>query len=1033
MKKTKKRLNRKIASLSIWILVFLAAATSLMGYMQYRLNLSAKYDDIQSRMNEIPKVMESVSSRVSSSLTAYDDINKAKVTLVSYMARKIPESVTGAEKLKTLSTTLDVQNIVLLDRRGNAVVAVNANEADFTRARFNQLRTVFDTGEPADPFDIISADTYIRYYAARINDELEAVISLDATRVYTQLNSTSTVSNMLKNFSSQSDALTFAVSTLNNSIVSFPDRQDMIGEDVTDHGIEPGTLIDGRIVHLKFDGTRYIAGTRYSTDGGVAIVTMVPEAGDFTSAGFSVLVSVLSTLAAIALLCFSMIERAEETIRNSRDPNTGDSAISREELLKQVISGLKSARISVSIVAVVGVFLISYYMQALSSLAVVSSYQRDALKSMTATSESNAEVLTTARQEITDYSLNNAYIAARILTLHPELINNADLAEFADALNVEQLSVYDTEGNEVSNNDQALRANIAKDSDPNVSQFAKMLSDTKSMSSDMIESADGLKSYQYTSYIMTGTKGATGFVLVRTGTSSYDEITSSAQPAAMFATVHCSGGGTILAVRSSDGVIVYPYEESVIGQLAADKGISAKHLADGYVGYLSLSGTRYFGRTAVIGSYSVMVLSDSNYYSRSNIEYGLWAAVCTAAGIILVRMLIQRSYRREFASDQPLYEDSGDAAEKVSEGQQKKRSRKLLRHLVDNTIPWEMKTAQQKTSNVMGWIMELYAVLIALVVAFRNQLFSDNSVIRYVLSDQWEKGFNLFSITASVLIICVVYTITLFIVLFLNYVEDAIDSKARTILKLVGSVSKYTAVIITLYYCLALFGMDTKTLLASAGIIALGISTGSRELVQDILAGMFIIFEGQFEVGDTVEVGGWKGTVIDIGVRTTRIVDANGAVKNFPNSNLSGLVSQPRTYAVPSAQQASKPAARVPVSCTLSFTVPFDVSVKHLEQIMKDGLPKLKERIPAILSGPVYDGISELTDAGMKLSVTAECMEESRNDVQKQLLRELLVLLEENGISLSGRPGRPAEKQAARPATSPADLRSHRSDDEDLF
>lgn len=1037
MTKMKKRMSRKITTLCIWGLVFLAAATGIMGYMQYRINLEDKYNDIQERMNEIPKIIESAAERKDGSLDAYDKINDSKATLVAYMVRKIPDGVATKEKLQTLADTLDVVNISLLDTKGNIILALNESEADFTRPRFNQLRTVFKAGESdtAKPFDIVNGNTFTRYYAAKINDNWEAVLSVDSTKFYGRVGTATILDNVLSNFSANSEQLTFAVTSLDNSIGAFPGRSDLLGHDVTEFGIEPGTLIDGNICTLNFEGVKYIAGTRYvGNDGAAAIVTMTPERGDFTSAGFSVLVSILSMLAALALLCFSMIERAEETIRANRDPATGKDKVSRQELLTQVMSVLKQARVSVSIVAIVAVLLISYYMQALSGLAVASSYQNSALKSMAATSETNADIISTVRQELTGYSVNNAYIASRILTQHPELIDNADLAEFAQALNVEQLSVYDTAGNEVSNNDMAIRTNIAEDSDANVKQFAQMMADTKSMSSDMIDSADGLSTYQYSAYIMNGDAGTTGFVFVKTDTSSFDEITSSAKPYAMFTNVHAGRNGMILAVRSSDGLIVYPYKDGLVGEPAADKGITEKYLADGYVGYLTLAGTRYFGRTSVIGDYSVMVLSDANYNGRTSMNYGIVAAVCAAAGIFLARALVQRSYQREFASDLPLTEDSVE--EGTSESKKSKNARKLFKHLMDNTIPWELKTAQQKTSDFMGWILKAYAVLITLVVVFRQKLFSESSVIRYVMDSNYEKGFNLFSITASVLIICVVLTVTMIIVLFLNYVEDAIDSKARTILKLIGSVSKYTAVIITLYYCLALFGMDTKTLLASAGIIALGVSTGSRELVQDIVAGMFIIFEGQFEVGDVVEVGGWRGTVLDIGVRTTRIADANGAVKNFPNSNLSGLVSQPKTYVTPAAQQAAiKAAAKAPVSCTLSFTVPFEVSVKHIEEVMNQELPKIREKIPAIKTGPVYDGISELTDTGMKFSVTAKCSDESKADVQKQLLRALLLIFEEQNIALSSRQA--AEKAAPaapKPATSEEELRSYDDDDdEDLF
>ena len=74
------------------------------------------------------------------------------------------------------------------------------------------------------------------------------------------------------------------------------------------------------------------------------------------------------------------------------------------------------------------------------------------------------------------------------------------------------------------------------------------------------------------------------------------------------------------------------------------------------------------------------------------------------------------------------------------------------------------------------------------------------------------------------------------------------------------------------------------------------IGLGAQSLVADILAGMFIIFEGEFQVGDIVTVGDWRGTVVEIGIRTTKIQDGGQNIKIISNKDVCGVINMTRDY-----------------------------------------------------------------------------------------------------------------------------------------
>lgn len=137
------------------------------------------------------------------------------------------------------------------------------------------------------------------------------------------------------------------------------------------------------------------------------------------------------------------------------------------------------------------------------------------------------------------------------------------------------------------------------------------------------------------------------------------------------------------------------------------------------------------------------------------------------------------------------------------------------------------------------------------------------------------------------------------------------------------------------YYCLMLVGVDTTTLLASAGILSIAISFGAKELVSDILSGLFIIFEGEFRVGDIIMVGDWRGTVVEIGVRTTKVEDGSKNIKVIRNSDISNVINMTKetSYA----------------SCDVG--IEYGESLERVENILAKELPNIRKRLPAIIDG----------------------------------------------------------------------------------
>ena len=210
------------------------------------------------------------------------------------------------------------------------------------------------------------------------------------------------------------------------------------------------------------------------------------------------------------------------------------------------------------------------------------------------------------------------------------------------------------------------------------------------------------------------------------------------------------------------------------------------------------------------------------------------------------------------------------------------------------------------------------------------------------------------------------------------------NKKTITITLLLLNFAKWAVAIAALFFILAAWGANTTMMLASAGVLTLIIGLGSQALVADILAGIFIVFEGDFQVGDIVIVDGWRGEVKAIGIRTTKLIDAGGNIKIVNNSDIRSLVNQTKELSV--------------AKCYVGIS--YGDRIEKVEKIIADNLEKIKEQIPAIVEGPYYKGVTELAESSVNLLFVAKCKEADIYQVQRDLNRAIKIVFDDNGVNI---------------------------------
>ncbi|MDX9691731.1 MAG: mechanosensitive ion channel family protein [Acholeplasmataceae bacterium] len=219
---------------------------------------------------------------------------------------------------------------------------------------------------------------------------------------------------------------------------------------------------------------------------------------------------------------------------------------------------------------------------------------------------------------------------------------------------------------------------------------------------------------------------------------------------------------------------------------------------------------------------------------------------------------------------------------------------------------------------------------------------------------------------------------------FLIYLITKKGHRSNTIGKLLSSSIRYLSIIVAFFLILSAWGVQTPTLLAGAGIIGLALSFGAQSLIEDIFAGLFIIFEKQFVVGDIIQVHDMRGTVTEIGIRITKIEDLNGDVLIINNSDIRGAVNTSSSLSI----------------AICDIAIEYGANLEKIEEIVKSGLGEIRKEIPLIKEGPFYLGVEQLADSSVVIRVIAKTEEFNRHKVRRALNREMKLLFDRNSISI---------------------------------
>lgn len=182
------------------------------------------------------------------------------------------------------------------------------------------------------------------------------------------------------------------------------------------------------------------------------------------------------------------------------------------------------------------------------------------------------------------------------------------------------------------------------------------------------------------------------------------------------------------------------------------------------------------------------------------------------------------------------------------------------------------------------------------------------------------------------------------------------DRRQKTTISLIDNIIKYFIAIIGLLMILDIYGIDTKSLITSLGVVSLVAGLALQDFLKDIIAGVSILFEDQYAVGDVVTIGDFKGTVIYLGIKSTRVKAFNGETLVISNRNIEKVINHSLEDSV----------------SFLDVQISYDEDIDKAKNVLNELCVELTKELKLIGDAKVC-GVQDLADSSVIIRISFSC------------------------------------------------------------
>ena len=229
--------------------------------------------------------------------------------------------------------------------------------------------------------------------------------------------------------------------------------------------------------------------------------------------------------------------------------------------------------------------------------------------------------------------------------------------------------------------------------------------------------------------------------------------------------------------------------------------------------------------------------------------------------------------------------------------------------------------------------------------------------------------------------VCIIVFTFLIYVIISKLIKDVFNKKikkidkrkSKTIESLILNIIKYLLIVIAIVMILDVYGIDTKSIITSLGIVGVVVGLSLQDTLKDLISGIFIIFEDQYGVGDTVTINDFKGEVISLGMKTTKIKSIKGDVEIIPNRNINFVINHSLTSSL----------------AIVDVGVSYNSNLDKVDEVLINLCERLNSTLPNLTGNVEVLGITQLGDSSISYRITALTKPMKHIEVERIIRKEI--------------------------------------------
>lgn len=211
--------------------------------------------------------------------------------------------------------------------------------------------------------------------------------------------------------------------------------------------------------------------------------------------------------------------------------------------------------------------------------------------------------------------------------------------------------------------------------------------------------------------------------------------------------------------------------------------------------------------------------------------------------------------------------------------------------------------------------------------------------------------------------------------------EKVDHRRQKTMNIIINNIIKYAFGVIVLFAVLGVLGVNAGAIIASIGVVGLAIGLAVQDILKDVIAGTFILIENQYAIGDIVMIGNFKGEVIFLGLKSTKLRSETGEIRILSNRNIVDITNYSLNHS----------------TVLIDVELAYDNDEEVIKDMFTSLISKLSKSLKNIKSEFKYLGI-QTVGAKITYRLTVEADAKYQDDIKREVWTELKKVIDKNEV-----------------------------------